>query len=95
MNIVLATTNDCESKILARFDIQNELEELEKDLTFLKFIQSSDVYNIEQFVDVRLPDRLQTQFVASVVKNIILNLQKDVQFCDFLRSDKLFRSRLR
>ncbi|MFH4974615.1 hypothetical protein AB6A40_001324 [Gnathostoma spinigerum] len=35
----------------ARFDVKNELDEFEKDLSFLNFIQSDDVYNVEQFVD--------------------------------------------
>uniref|UniRef100_A0A1I8B9V0 alpha,alpha-trehalose-phosphate synthase (UDP-forming) n=1 Tax=Meloidogyne hapla TaxID=6305 RepID=A0A1I8B9V0_MELHA len=32
------------------FYIKNEIEELEKDLKFLEFIQSEDVFNIEQFI---------------------------------------------
>ncbi|KAI6225175.1 putative trehalose-6-phosphate synthase 1 [Aphelenchoides fujianensis] len=36
---------------LARFDIKNEIDEFEKDLNFLKFIQSDDVYNVEQFIN--------------------------------------------
>lgn len=36
----------------ASFEIKNELDEFAKDLSFLKFIQSDDVYNVEQFVDV-------------------------------------------
>lgn len=36
-----------------KFDIRIELEEFEKDLSFLKFIESDNVYNVEQFVDVR------------------------------------------
>ncbi|KAM3718185.1 Alpha,alpha-trehalose-phosphate synthase [Dirofilaria immitis] len=35
----------------ASFDIKNELDEFEKDLSFLKFIESDNVYNVEQFVD--------------------------------------------
>uniref|UniRef100_A0A914ZRG6 alpha,alpha-trehalose-phosphate synthase (UDP-forming) n=2 Tax=Parascaris univalens TaxID=6257 RepID=A0A914ZRG6_PARUN len=42
---------DTEPKVFAKFDIKNELDEFEKDLSFLKFIQSDDVYNVEQFVD--------------------------------------------
>ena len=40
--------NDMEVKLdqLARFDIKTELDEFEKDLNFLKFIQSDDVYNV-------------------------------------------------
>nr|AHY24645.1 synthase trehalose-6-phosphate [Anisakis simplex] len=34
----------------AKFDISNEIEELEKDLEFLKFIQSDEINNVEQFV---------------------------------------------
>ncbi|CAD5217264.1 unnamed protein product [Bursaphelenchus xylophilus] len=36
---------------MARFDIKTELDEFEKDLNFLKFIQSDDVYNVEQFIN--------------------------------------------
>ncbi|KAI1727493.1 glycosyltransferase family 20 domain-containing protein [Ditylenchus destructor] len=35
----------------AHFDIKTEIEEFEKDLNFLKFIQSDDVNNVEQFVN--------------------------------------------
>lgn len=53
--------NDCEtnggaaqtggaSKNMAQLDIGNEIEEFEKDLQFLEFIESDDVYNIEQFI---------------------------------------------
>ncbi|KAH7698921.1 Protein TPS-2, partial [Aphelenchoides avenae] len=35
----------------AHFDIANELDEFEKDLNFMKFIQSDDVYNVEQFIN--------------------------------------------
>ncbi|KAL3083423.1 hypothetical protein niasHS_011225 [Heterodera schachtii] len=31
-------------------DIKNEIEEFKKDLQFLQFIQSDDIYNIEQFI---------------------------------------------
>lgn len=41
---------------LARFDIKTELDEFEKDLNFLKFIQSDDVYNVEQFINVSLKE---------------------------------------
>uniref|UniRef100_A0A0N5AKK0 alpha,alpha-trehalose-phosphate synthase (UDP-forming) n=1 Tax=Syphacia muris TaxID=451379 RepID=A0A0N5AKK0_9BILA len=34
----------------AKFDVSNELEELEKDLAFLEFIQSDEINNVEQFV---------------------------------------------
>ncbi|TMS33386.1 hypothetical protein L596_001134 [Steinernema carpocapsae] len=49
--LVLRTSAEENSAEVARFDIKNELEEFEKDLTFIKFIQSDDVYNVEQFVD--------------------------------------------
>uniref|UniRef100_A0A915E0S4 alpha,alpha-trehalose-phosphate synthase (UDP-forming) n=1 Tax=Ditylenchus dipsaci TaxID=166011 RepID=A0A915E0S4_9BILA len=35
----------------AHFDIKTELDEFDKDLNFLKFIQSDDVDNVEQFVN--------------------------------------------
>uniref|UniRef100_A0A915A460 alpha,alpha-trehalose-phosphate synthase (UDP-forming) n=1 Tax=Parascaris univalens TaxID=6257 RepID=A0A915A460_PARUN len=34
----------------AKFDVTNELEELDKDLAFLQFIQSDEINNVEQFV---------------------------------------------
>lgn len=37
----------------AKFDVTNEVEELEKDLAFLQFIQSDEINNVEQFVLVR------------------------------------------
>lgn len=36
----------------AKFDITNELAELENDLEFLRFIQSDEINNVEQFVMV-------------------------------------------
>lgn len=36
----------------ANFDIKTELDEFEKDLSFLKFIQSDDVFNVENFLNV-------------------------------------------
>lgn len=36
----------------AKFDITNELAELENDLGFLRFIQSDEINNVEQFVMV-------------------------------------------
>ncbi|VDN40842.1 unnamed protein product [Gongylonema pulchrum] len=50
----LRTTSDESIVEQASFEIKNELDEFEKDLSFLKFIQSDDVYNVEQFVEVRL-----------------------------------------
>uniref|UniRef100_A0A914HFI8 alpha,alpha-trehalose-phosphate synthase (UDP-forming) n=1 Tax=Globodera rostochiensis TaxID=31243 RepID=A0A914HFI8_GLORO len=35
---------------MVRLDIKNEIEEFDKDLQFLQFIHSDDVYNIEQFI---------------------------------------------
>ncbi|KAI6185575.1 putative trehalose-6-phosphate synthase 1 [Aphelenchoides besseyi] len=40
-----------EKEQLAHFDIKTEIDEFEKDLNFLKFIQSDDVYNVEQFIN--------------------------------------------
>lgn len=37
-----------------KFDISNELEELEKDIAFLKFIESDEITNVEQFVAVSM-----------------------------------------
>ncbi|EFO14036.1 hypothetical protein LOAG_14488 [Loa loa] len=52
--INLRTSSDESIMDYASFDIKNELDEFEKDLSFLKFIASDNVYNIEQFVDVSL-----------------------------------------
>jgi trehalose-6-phosphate synthase len=35
----------------AQFDIRTELDEFEKDLNFLKYITSDDVYNVESFIE--------------------------------------------
>ncbi|KAK0396417.1 hypothetical protein QR680_001709 [Steinernema hermaphroditum] len=43
--------SDGAGHLKAKFDVTNELNELEKDLTFLEFIQSDDINNVEQFVD--------------------------------------------
>ncbi|VDO52931.1 unnamed protein product [Onchocerca flexuosa] len=48
----LRITSDESITEYASFDIKNELDEFEKDLCFLKFIESDNVYNVEQFVDV-------------------------------------------
>lgn len=48
----LRTTSEESITDYATFDIKNELDEFEKDLCFLKFIESDNVYNVEQFVDV-------------------------------------------
>ncbi|XGW08849.1 hypothetical protein V3C99_011288 [Haemonchus contortus] len=40
-----------DSSDTAKFDIKNELEEFEKDLSFMDYAQSEDVDNVEQFVD--------------------------------------------
>lgn len=37
----------------AKFDVTNELEELENDLAFLQFVQSDEINNVEQFIMVR------------------------------------------
>nr|CDQ06812.2 Bm8807 [Brugia malayi] len=47
----LKTASDESITDYASFDIKNELDEFEKDLCFLKFIESDNVYNVEQFVD--------------------------------------------
>uniref|UniRef100_A0A914HC34 alpha,alpha-trehalose-phosphate synthase (UDP-forming) n=1 Tax=Globodera rostochiensis TaxID=31243 RepID=A0A914HC34_GLORO len=39
-----------EDEEMVRLDIKNEIEEFDRDLQFLQFIHSDDVYNIEQFV---------------------------------------------
>lgn len=50
----LRTTSEESIADYTSFDIKNELDEFEKDLCFLKFIESDNVYNVEQFVDVSL-----------------------------------------
>uniref|UniRef100_A0A0R3RPV4 alpha,alpha-trehalose-phosphate synthase (UDP-forming) n=1 Tax=Elaeophora elaphi TaxID=1147741 RepID=A0A0R3RPV4_9BILA len=47
----LRTTSEESAVDYTSFDIKNELDEFEKDLCFLKFIASDNVYNVEQFVD--------------------------------------------
>ncbi|MFH4978281.1 hypothetical protein AB6A40_004990 [Gnathostoma spinigerum] len=42
--------DDGGGELHATFDVTNELEELEKDLAFLQFVQSDEVTNVEQFV---------------------------------------------
>uniref|UniRef100_A0A914C1T9 alpha,alpha-trehalose-phosphate synthase (UDP-forming) n=1 Tax=Acrobeloides nanus TaxID=290746 RepID=A0A914C1T9_9BILA len=49
--LYLKPSSDQEDGELAHFDIKMELDEFEKDLNFLKFIQSDDVYNVEQFIN--------------------------------------------
>lgn len=58
-NIPIVTINDSVQRInnrldCANFDIKTELDEFEKDLSFLKFIQSDDVFNVENFLNVVL-----------------------------------------
>uniref|UniRef100_A0A7E4UZC4 alpha,alpha-trehalose-phosphate synthase (UDP-forming) n=1 Tax=Panagrellus redivivus TaxID=6233 RepID=A0A7E4UZC4_PANRE len=36
---------------LAKFDIKTEIDEFEKDLNFIKYVTSDDVYNVEQFIN--------------------------------------------
>ncbi|KAK6738667.1 hypothetical protein RB195_020654 [Necator americanus] len=50
--LVLSASHDSPDK--AKFDIKNELQEFEKDLSFMDYAQSEDVDNVEQFVDVSL-----------------------------------------
>ncbi|KAK5975824.1 Trehalose-6-phosphate synthase domain protein [Trichostrongylus colubriformis] len=47
--LVLRASQD--SPDTAKFDIKNELDEFEKDLSFMQYAQSEDVDNVEQFVD--------------------------------------------
>ncbi|TMS36068.1 hypothetical protein L596_003330 [Steinernema carpocapsae] len=54
--LLLETTSsgddsDGAGHLKAKFDITDELNELEKDLAFLEFIQSDDINNVEQFVE--------------------------------------------
>ncbi len=37
-----------------KFDISDEISELERDMDFVHFIQSDDIKNVEHFVDVCL-----------------------------------------
>lgn len=59
--LFLKPSSDQEDGELAHFDIKTELDEFEKDLNFLKFIQSDDVYNVEQFINVRTLYEVHTQ----------------------------------
>lgn len=49
-----ATNNGDKYAECANFDIKTELDEFEKDLSFLKFIQSDDVFNVEKFLNVSM-----------------------------------------
>ncbi|CAB07584.3 Alpha,alpha-trehalose-phosphate synthase [UDP-forming] 2 [Caenorhabditis elegans] len=40
-----------DSKEVAHFEIDNELQEFERDLSFIDYVQSDDADNVEQFVD--------------------------------------------
>ncbi|VDM51956.1 unnamed protein product [Angiostrongylus costaricensis] len=53
--LILRASHD--SPDTAKFDIKNELEEFEKDLSFMIYMQSDDVDNVEQFVDVVRSDQ--------------------------------------
>ena len=58
------TSTEHESGIAeAVFDIKTELDEFDKDLSFLKYVTSDDVYNIEQFIN-----SLQEYHPVSVAK---------------------------
>lgn len=41
-----------DSTEVAHFEIDNELQEFERDLSFIEYVQSDDADNVEQFVDV-------------------------------------------
>lgn len=43
-----------DSKEVAHFEIDNELQEFERDLSFIDYVQSDDADNVEQFVDVSI-----------------------------------------
>ena len=47
-----AAEDDGEVLPMIKFDITDELTELQKDLAFLLFIQSEETNNVEQFIDV-------------------------------------------
>lgn len=50
--LLVNTSNDPDAALNeARFDIRIELDEFEKDLQFLKYATSDDVYNIESFIE--------------------------------------------
>ncbi|CAI4231008.1 unnamed protein product [Auanema sp. JU1783] len=49
-NHTLVLKSSFDSPDRAHLDIKNELAEFEKDLSFLKYVQSDDVDNVEQFV---------------------------------------------
>jgi hypothetical protein len=51
---------------MIQLDIKNEIEELEKDLKFLEFIQSEDVFNV--FLDYH-PSLIFPHFFASRLSN--------------------------
>lgn len=52
---------------LAHFDIKTEIDEFEKDLKFLKFIQSDDVYNVEQFINVNTYSTMRPNLIIIAV----------------------------
>ncbi|EGT54456.1 hypothetical protein CAEBREN_30960 [Caenorhabditis brenneri] len=43
-----------DSNEVAHFEIDNELQEFERDLSFIEYVQSDDADNVEQFVDVSI-----------------------------------------
>ncbi|KAK6110174.1 Glycosyltransferase 20 family protein [Brugia pahangi] len=63
----------------AKFDITNELAELENDLEFLRFIQSDEINNVEQFVMTLASYHPsgQTAFVDEVNKAFALLTEGD------------------
>ncbi|EFO25169.2 trehalose 6-phosphate synthase 1 [Loa loa] len=65
--------------LTAKFDITNELAELENDLEFLRFIQSDEVNNVEQFVMTlgSYHPSGQTAFVDEVNKAFALLTEGD------------------
>uniref|UniRef100_A0A8R1TV91 alpha,alpha-trehalose-phosphate synthase (UDP-forming) n=2 Tax=Onchocerca TaxID=6281 RepID=A0A8R1TV91_ONCVO len=65
--------------LTAKFDITNELAELENDLEFLRFIQSDEINNVEQFVMTlgSYHPAGQTAFVDEVNKAFALLTEGD------------------
>ncbi|VDK71872.1 unnamed protein product [Litomosoides sigmodontis] len=65
--------------VTAKFDITNELAELENDLEFLRFIQSDEINNVEQFVMTlgNYHPAGQTAFVDEVNKAFALLTEGD------------------
>lgn len=54
----------------AHFDISTEVDEFEKDLNFLKYVQSDDVYNVEQFINVSIGITRCVYYFRTYVKSV-------------------------